>query len=113
MKSVPQWAQKPRFHYNHDQISHAGEILRWLFARVGARNEEDEKLKVEPVREIVNFILSQDIRVYGAVYDSCIRHGETDSWNGFSEIFPNWDPWHPPTLDELFYAGKEVAKTSP
>lgn len=109
MKSIPQWAQDPRMLYNDDQIAHAGEVLRWLFARVGART--DEALSVQPVREIVNLVLSQDIRVYGAIYDSCIRHGETDSWNGFSKVFSDWDPWHPPTLDELFYAEKELAST--
>lgn len=106
MESVPKWAQDEnvRFLYNDDQIAHTGEILRWLFARCGSRT--DEKLRVQPVREIVDFVLSQDIRVYGAIYDACIRHGETDAWNGFTKVFPDWNPWHPPTLDELIQAGK-------
>lgn len=112
MESVPKWAQDEnvRFLYNDDQIAHAGEILRWLFARCGTRT--GKKLHVRPVREITNFVLSQDIRVYGAIYDSCIRHGETDAWNGFTEVFPDWNPWHPPTLDELFYAGKGFKTTT-
>lgn len=105
MKSIPSWAQEPRFSYNDDQVAHAGEIICWLFARVGTRT--GDRLSVQPVRDITNFILSQDIRVYGVLYDSCIRHGETDRWNGFSLVFPDWDPWSPPALDELFYAGKK------
>ncbi len=107
MESVPQWAKETRTSLNDDEIAHAGEVIRWLFARVGRRN--DETFNAKHVREIADYIFSRDIRVYGAVYDSCIRHGETDSWNGFSLVFPDWDPWRPPTLDELYYVSRQEA----